>query len=120
MHEEEFARTLYDMRDELQWVRMLGWSDEELKSVRVHPYPDSGEQRLNLANFGGTPLGDNAYGGGETSADATAIRNLYVFKSTTPPNLWLKLVELMDKGGPSAFEDGQFGERGERDSFPPR
>lgn len=119
MSKEEFARTLYDMQGELQWVRLLGWAEDELRAVRVHGHPTSGEERLNLANFGGTPLGDNIYTGGETSADARSIPNMYVFRSDTPEELWNRLAQLIDKGGPSGYEDGVFGERGERDSFPP-
>ena len=118
---QDFSLTLYDYADEYQWIRMLGWSEEDLRKVPVHEEASSGEEYLNLANFGGTPLGVSAVAGGGTSGNVRAIRNLYVYKSEVPDNLWQKLADLANRGGPSAFEeDGQFGERGFRQDFPPR
>ena len=117
-----FELTLYDYKDLLQWVRMLGWSDDELRQVPVHEEATAGEPYLNLANFGGTGLGvtERAQGGG-TSANVRSIRNLYVYQSETPPELYRRLEELATRGGPSAFEEsGKFGERGEADDFPPK
>ena len=119
---EPFAMTLYDYKDTLQWVRLLGWSDDELRLVPVHEQATAGEPYLNLANFGGTGLGvtERAQGGG-TSADARdAIHNLYVYQSETPAHLYRRLEEIATRGGPSAFEEsGRFGERGEAKDFPP-
>lgn len=122
MQHERFALTLWDYRQQLQWVRMLGWTEDELRQVPVHEQATSGDDYINLSNFGGTPLGVTAKSGGGTSAGAnvTAIRNLYVYKSEVPDELWQRLSRLSDRGGPSAFEaDGKFGETGEARSFPP-
>ena len=118
---ESFSRTLYDYRTELNWVRHIGWSDDDLRQVPVHEEATAGEPQLNLANWGGTALGvsANASGGG-TSANVHAIRNLYVYKREVPERLWNQLEDLMRRGGPSGYETGQFGERGEADSFPPQ
>lgn len=115
----QWAMTMYDYKDEFQWIQMLGWSDDELKSVAVHADATSGDDYINVANFGGTALGVTEKSGGGTSANARAIRNMYIYKGETPPRLWNQLYSLLDKGGPSAYEDGKFGERGERSDFPP-
>ena len=121
MQEEEFALTLFDYRHQLNWVRYLGWTDEELQQVPVHEQATAGEDYLNLANFGGTPLGVSERGGGGTSADIReGIHNLYVYKREVPPHLYQQLQELVERGGPSGYEEsGRFGEVGEAD-FPPR
>jgi len=120
MERERFALTLYDMKDELNWVRHLGWSDEDLQSVPVHEQATSADDYLNMANFGGTALGVSAKSGGGTSAAVHNVRNLYIYRGDTPPHLYEQLKALLDRGGPSAYEEsGQFGERGEVDSFPP-
>jgi hypothetical protein len=117
---DPFALTLFDMKDELNWVRQLRWSDEELQSVPVHEQATSGDDYLNMANFGGTALGVSAKSGGGTSAGVRNVRNLYIYRHETPSHLYEQLKTLLDRGGPSGYEDGEFGERGERDSFPPR
>ncbi len=119
--EEELAMTLFDYRQTLQWVRMLGWSEDELRQVPVHEQATAGEDYLNLANFGGTALGVSERAGGGTSANVRAVRNLYVYRRELPAHLWQRLAELANRGGPSAFEEsGQFGERGTGSDFPPR
>ncbi|TAK28678.1 MAG: hypothetical protein EPO21_22580 [Chloroflexota bacterium] len=116
---EKFELTLYDYRNDLNWVRQMGWSDEELQQVPVHEQATAGENYLNLANFGGTTLGVTARGG-PTSAAVHNIHNLYVYERETPEHLYKQLREMVDRGGPSAYEeDGVFGERGEDSSFPP-
>lgn len=118
---EDFELTLYDYRDELQWVRVMGWTDEELQSVPVHEQASSEHDYINLANFGGTPLGVSAESGGGTSAGVRNIRNLYVYKDETPTELWNRLWDLLSRGGPSAYErNGVFGEVGEVEDFPPK
>ncbi len=119
MKGEELALTLFDYAADYQWIRLLGWTDEELRGVRVHEQATSGDEMINLANFGGTALGVSANAGGGTSADARSIPNLWVYKSSTPPALWERLQDLANRGGPSAYNaSGQFGEVGEA-SFPP-
>lgn len=121
--EEKFALTLYDYKNDLQWVRMLGWSDEDLRKVPVHEEATSNEDYLNLSNFGGTPLGVTTRGGGgPTSANIRAgIKNLYVYARETPRGLYDQLYALLQRGGPSAYEEsGIFGERGEASDFPPK
>jgi hypothetical protein len=123
MKSEQFARTLYDYRRDLQWVRMLGWSEDELRQVPVHEQATSGDDYINLTNFGGTPLGVSAESGGGSSAGANtkSIHNLYVYKHEAPTQLWKRLQKLSEQGGPSAFEaDGNFGERGTVRDFPPK
>lgn len=118
---EKFAMTLYDYRRTLQWVRELGWTDDELSQVPVHEQATAGEDYLNLANMGGTPLGVTVRGGGGTSADVESIRNMYVYKSEVPEHLWNRLAEIMDRGGTSGYEaSGKFGEVGDRTDFPPK
>lgn len=118
---EPFALTLFDYKEQLNWVRQLGWSDDQLSSVQVHEQATSADDYLNLTNFGGTPLGVSAKSGGGTSAAVRNVRNIYVYRSTTPPQLYSILEELLNRGGPSAYEEtGEFGESGEAESFPPR
>ncbi len=118
---EEMALTLYDYQPTLQWVRLLGWSEDELRRVPVHEQATAGEEYLNLANFGGTALGVSERAGGGTSANVTSLHNLYVYKHEVPDDLWQRLADLANRGGPSAFEEsGQFGERGTATDFPPR
>lgn len=118
---EDYSLTLYDYKGTLQWVRLLGWSDEDLRSVPVHEEATAGEPYLNLSNMGGTGLGvTQRAGGGGTSADVQSIRNLYVYKRETPDHLWRQLAGLLEKGGPSGYENGIFGARGEKKDFPPR
>lgn len=118
---EKFALTLYDYRNTLQWVRHLGWTDDELSQVPVHEQATAGEEYLNLANMGGTALGVSARAGGGTSADIGSIHNLYVYKREVPEHLWNRLAEIMNRGGTSGYEEsGKFGEVGERTDFPPR
>lgn len=116
----EFEMTLYDYKDTLQWVRELGWSDDDLRKVPVHEQATAGEPYLNLTNMGGTPLGVTARGGGGSSAQVRAIRNMYVYKREVPEHLWRQIEEIIDRGGTSGYEDGIFGETGEREDFPPR
>lgn len=120
MEREPFSLTLFDYKDTLNWVRHMGWSDEELQQVQVHEQATAGEDYLNLANFGGTPLGVTERSGGGTSAGIRNVRNLYVYRRTTPPALYERLQSLVDRGGPSGYEDGVFGETGEASDFPPR
>ena len=60
MKREELALTLFDYAADYQWIRLLGWTDEELRGVRVHEQATSGDEMINLANFGGTALGVSA------------------------------------------------------------
>lgn len=116
------ALTLFDYKEELQWVRMLGWSDEDLGKVPVHEQATAGEDYLNLANFGGTSLGvtARAQGGGTSANVRTGVKNLYVYSSEVPRGLYDQLYALCERGGPSAYEEsGVFGERGEARDFPP-
>jgi hypothetical protein len=39
-----------------QWIRLLGWSDDDLVQVQVHEVPHPAEQMLDLANFRGMRL----------------------------------------------------------------
>ncbi len=118
---EQFAMTLFDYRGTLQWVRELGWTDDELAQVAVHEQATAGEDYINLANMGGTPLGVTARGGGGTSADVSSIHNMYVYKSEVPEHLWNRLVAIINRGGTSGYESsGVFGEFGEAREFPPK
>src|SRR5918911_1710965 len=101
---EPFVRTLRDHAADYQWIRELGWSDDELGRVQVHEVPDPAEEMIDLANFGGTRLpvseADLA-----TSADLhDAVRNLYVYRSTTAPALWQRLQDLASSGGPAGTD----------------
>jgi hypothetical protein len=112
---ERFARSLYDYSQEHQWVRLLGWTDDELLSVPIHSDATSHAQTspeddyLNLANFGATGLGVSSQGsGGGTSANVHSLENVYVYRSDTPPALYNRLQRLMDQGGPIPYAPGDF------------
>ncbi len=112
---ERFARSLYDYSRDHQWVRLMGWTEDELRSVPIHDEATSHAQvtseddYLNLANFGATSLGVSAQGsGGGTSAQVRAIQNIYVYRSDTPPVLYDRLQKLLDQGGPPAHTPGMF------------
>jgi len=121
MEREPFALTLYDYKSELNWVRHLGWADDDLRQVSIHEQATSADDYINLTNWGGTALGVSAKSGGGSSAGVRNIRNLYVYKSQTPERLYDILSEISQRGGPSAFEEsGIFGERGEASDFPPK
>ncbi len=119
---EAFARTLYEYKDILNWVRQLGWTDEDLKMVPVHEQATAGEDYLNLENMGGTALGVTVRAhGGPTSVKVGDIKNLYVYKREVPPRLYKILDDILERGGTSGYqESGIFGERGEREDFPPK
>ena len=122
MANQHHWRTLYDYREDLQWVRMLGWSDADLKKVPVHEDATANEDYLNLANFSGTGLGvtSRAEGGGTSANVRGAVRNLYIYSSEVPKHLYDALDDLLKRGGPSGYEDGVFGERGDASDFPPK
>ena len=100
---ESFARTLNDYASDYQWIREMGWTEQDLSQVQVHEEPDSAEDMMDLANFGGTRLpvseADLA-----TSADLRDVRNLYVYRSTTPAPLWKRLQDLARSGGPAGSD----------------
>ncbi len=108
MQKEQFALTLYDYGRTHQWVRLMGWSDDELRAVPVHYEATSASEYLNLANFGNTALGVSSVSGGGTSADTRSIQNIYVYQSDTPPHLYERLQRLLDQEGPPAHSPGVF------------
>ena len=111
--------TLHDLAADHQWIRMLGWSDDQLRDVLVHEEATAGDEMINLSNFGGTALGTSQNAGGGTSADARAIRNLFVYKSETPADSWRRLKDIVDQGGPSGYNKlAQSGDSGDV-KFPP-
>ena len=108
---ESFARTLKDYAADYQWIRELGWPEDDLGQTQVHEVPDPAEDMINLTNFGGTrlPVSEADL---VTSADLhDAVHNLYVYRSTIAPALWERLQRLVRSGGPAgadptrAFED---------------
>jgi hypothetical protein len=112
---ERFARTLYDYSQDHQWVRLMGWTEAELRSVPIHyeatSHATTGpeDDYLNLANFGATSLGVSSQGsGGGTSANVRSIENTYVYRADTPPALYDRLQRLIDQGGPTAHAPGVF------------
>jgi hypothetical protein len=104
---EKFSLTLADYAQDHQWVRMLGWTDAELRQVPIHDEATSGGDYLNLANFGNTALGVSQEAGGGTSAQVHSIQNLYIYRSDTPPQLYERLQRLADQGGPDPYPPGQ-------------
>lgn len=93
--------TMQDLAADYQWIRQLGWSDDDLRSVAVHEAAvDPGGEIVNLAAFGGTSLGV----GGGASANAGSLPNMYVYRSETPDKLWQKLKNLSDMSGPSGYQ----------------
>ena len=120
VEQEQRVKTLFDYAADYQWIRMLGWTNKDLKSVVVHEQATSADEMINLSNFGGTALGVSANAGGGTSADTRSIPNLWVYRQMTPTHLWQQLKEIADRGGPSGYNlSGRFGEVGEAE-FPPR
>jgi hypothetical protein len=110
---ERYARTLYDYGQDHQWVRRLGWTEPELRSVPIHDEATSHAETtavddyLNLANFGNTGLGVTAQaGGGGTSANVRSLQNVYVYRSDTPPALYARLERLLDQEGPTPYPPG--------------
>lgn len=107
---ERFARTLFDYSQEHQWVRLMGWTEDELRGVPIHDQATSHDTTtevddyLNLANFGATALGVSSQGsGGGTSANVRSLQNVYVYRSDTPLVLYERLQTLMDQGGPLPY-----------------
>lgn len=96
MQQAGLIPTLYDYGRDHQWVRLMGWSDDELRSVPIHFEATSAADYLNLANFGATGLGVSSEAGGGTSANVRALQNVYVFQSDTPAPLYERLQRLMD------------------------
>ncbi len=96
------AQTLYDYAADFQWIRMLGWSDDELRRVPVYEEATSADESLNLESVGGTSL-NVSEAIDVTSGDARALHNLWVYKRTTPPELWQRLWDLVRRGGPSGI-----------------
>jgi|GEM_PF-2936003 len=101
------GRTLHDYAQDHQWVRMLGWSDDELRSMPIHYQATSHattgpeDEYLNLANFGNTGLGVTSLDmGGGTSAAAHSLQNVYVYRSECPPRLYLQLLQIMEDEKP--------------------
>lgn len=114
MQKEPFARTLFDMRNDLQWVRQLGWTDDQLRAIPVHSEPTSGEERINLANSGGTSLGVETVLGSPTSADASSDLNLWVFKNEVPAEAWQALSDVISQPTtPSELEKMQRSQEGQ-------
>jgi hypothetical protein len=72
---------------------MLGWSDDQLRSVLAHGVPTGGDEMLKLSDFGDTGAGDDS---APTLAAARSIRNLYVYKSEAPAARWQEIKKLMD------------------------
>lgn len=111
MQQSKFARTLLDLRNELQWVDLLGWSDEQLASVPVYEEDPVGGERINLTDVGGTALGvTSAESGGPTSANVRSIRNLWVVRDEVPAELYERL-EAISRDGMTGFGTGEPGER---------
>lgn len=104
----QHGRTLHDYAQDHQWVRMMGWSEHELRSVPIHydatSHATTGpeDEYLNLANFGNTSLGVTSidYGSG-TSADARSLQNVFVYRSDCPPQLFERLRRIMDEEKPA-------------------
>lgn len=107
--------TMADYADDLDWIRQLGWSDADLRRVVVVEEYPAGEESINLSNFGGTSLGVERDASSPTSADARAVPNRWVCRSSTPPELWQRLKDLMASGGPAGYAPGAAGQV----DFPP-
>ena len=111
--------TMQDLAAEMQWIRMLGWSDDQLRSVLVHEEATGGDEIINLSDFGGTALGVNPGSMGGASAGVGALRNMWVYKSETPGECWSQLQQLAAQGGPSGFNKLAQSGQTETDTFPP-
>lgn len=103
--------TLHDYRRDHQWVQMMDWSDDELRSVPIHFEATSASDYLNLANFGNTALGVSSVSGGGTSANVRALQNAYVYQSDTPPHLYQRLQKMMDQEPQTRDAPEAFGQR---------
>lgn len=103
----QHRRTLHDYSRDHQWVRLLGWSEGELRSVPIHfeatSHATTGpeDEYLNLANLGNTGLGATSLGqGGGTSADTRSLQNVYVYRSECPPPLYERLRRVLEEEQP--------------------
>jgi len=103
---DTFALTLWDYGRDHQWVRLLGWSEDDLRAIPIHYEATSAGDYLNLANFGNTALGVSSVAGGGTSAHTRALQNVYVYQSDTPIALYERLQKLVDQGGPDPYPTG--------------
>ncbi len=104
--------TLFDLSADYQWIRQMGWSDDDLRNVNVHEDADSSTEFINIMSTGGTDLGL----GLGTSSGAGSVPNMYVYKNDTPANLYQKLQDLLKNGGPSGYPEGSGSDNA---SFPP-
>jgi len=120
MEKEKFALTLYEYGRDHQWVRQMGWSEDELRSVPIHYEATSAVDYLNLANFGNTALGVSSVAGGGTSAGARNIQNVYVYQSDTPARLYERLQRLMDQETPVVDATETLGRQVAGSNPPPR
>ncbi|HVC35543.1 MAG TPA: hypothetical protein VNL16_18700 [Chloroflexota bacterium] len=109
MQQAGLVPTLYDYSRDHQWVRLMGWTDDELRSVPIHFQATSAGDYLNLANLGNTALGVSSEAGGGTSADTRALQNAYVYQSEAPPRLYQQLQRLIEQETPVADAVETFG-----------
>lgn len=70
---DRHTMSLADYASEYQWIRMLGWSEDDLRRVPVTEQLPAGDEAINLADFGGTPEGVVRSPASPTSADARAV-----------------------------------------------
>jgi len=115
----QHGRTLHDYAQDHQWVRMMGWSEKELRSVPIHydatSHATTGpeDEYLNLANFGNTGLGVTSIDmGGGTSANTRSLENIYVYQSDTPPQLFERLRRIMEEEKPVEGAEDMLRQRG--------
>lgn len=108
-----YELTMFDLRGEYQWIRELGWSDDELQQVPVFEQATTNEDYINLADFGGTSLGTTSRpDASPTSAGISNIRNLYVYSSQTPRPLFDRLRQLVESSPTQSDVESAFGSQG--------
>ena len=109
----KFERTLYDIKDEYQWIGQMGWSDDDLRRVPVHEEATSGQDyHQPLGSGAATSLGTSgAPESSPASGDARALRNIFVYSNETPRDLYDRLREHI-RSNPSQSEvESTFGKQ---------
>ncbi len=107
---DKFERTLYDLKGDYQWIGLLGWSDDDLRRVPVHEEATSDQDYINLSDWGGNSLGVTSRpDASPASGDARALRNIFVYSSEAPRDLYERLRKLIESNPTQSGVESAFG-----------
>jgi GH15 family glucan-1,4-alpha-glucosidase len=110
---KKFERTLLDLKGEFQWIRQMGWSDDDLRQVPVFEQATTNEDYLNLADWGGTSLGTSGRpDASPASGGVSNLRNMFIYSSQTPRPLYERLRKLIESNPTQSEIDSAFGGQG--------